>query len=105
MIQIITYTVANLSKAEPGERFTFKGIEYTVEALEPYVNAAGKNCLIVTVSTFCAICGNLFETPTRRRPNWLPRTCGAHKGMRAAPKTADAPRAIVGPLEGISPLT
>ena len=104
MIQILTYTVANLANAIVGERFTFKGQDYTVEALEPYVNDAGKDCLIVTVSTFCTICGDLFEMTTRRRPKWLPRTCGAHKGMSAAPKLPDAPQAILEPLEGILPL-
>lgn len=100
MIQILTYHVANLSHAKVGERFTFKEQDYTVEALEPYVNDAGKDCLIVTVSTFCTICGDLFEMTTRRRPKWLPRTCGRHKGPKPCPRLPDAPHANVEPLEG-----
>ena len=102
MIQILTYTVANLANAIVGERFTFKGIEYTVEALEPYVNDAGKECKIVTVSAFCTVCGELFEATTRRRPKWLPRTCGRHRGPKPCPHLPDAPHANVGPLEGVS---
>ena len=102
MIRIETHTVANLSKAEPGERFTFKGIEYTVEGVNPYVNAVGIDCVVVTVSTFCTVCGSMIEVDTRRRPKWLPRTCGAHKGMSAAPKAADAPRGNVETVRGSS---
>ena len=103
MIQILTYHVANLAHAKVGERFTFKEQDYTVEALEPYVNDAGKDCLIVTVSTFCTICGDLFEMTTRRRPKWLPRTCGHHKGPKPRPRLPDAPHANVEPIKGIPP--
>lgn len=66
MIKIETVTYANLSKAIPGERFTFKGQGYTVESLDRYENDAGRECCAVTVSTFCAKCGCLFEHTTRR---------------------------------------
>ena len=80
MIKIQTYQIANLSKAVPGERFTFRNAEYTVERLEPYTNATGRECVIVTVSTFCRRCGCLFEHDTRRRPKYLPKSCGCeHK--------------------------
>ena len=68
MIQIQTIIVANLSKATDGERFTFKGREYTVERQEHYTNDAGRECCAVTVSAFCEVCGCLFEHTTRRRP-------------------------------------
>jgi hypothetical protein len=100
MIQIITYHVANLSKAEPGETFTFKGQQYTVESLKPYVNDAGKECVVVSVSTFCGICGEPFEVDTRRRPKWLPKTCGKHPRPNPVHAKPDAPQANVGTLEG-----
>ena len=101
-ITILTYTVANLSKAEHGERFTFKDADYTVEQVRPYKNAAGEDRVRVRVSTFCEDCGELFEIDTRRRPKWLPRTCGRNCGHKAAPKAADAPRGNVGPLDVVA---
>ena len=93
MIKVETYTVANLSKATTGERFTFKGQDYTVEALDGYTNDAGRECCAVTVSTFCAKCGCLFEHTTRRRPKWLPKLCGrdhAPKPVHAKPTRQNA---------------
>ncbi|NCD23504.1 MAG: hypothetical protein EOL90_11285 [Spartobacteria bacterium] len=76
MIKVETRTVVNLARAIPGERFTFQGQDYTVEALDRYRNDAGRECCAVTVSAFCATCGALYEHTTRRRPKWLPKNCG-----------------------------
>jgi len=86
MIKVETYTVANLSRATVGERFTYKGAEYTVEAVEPYTNPAGRECVAVTVSGFCSHCGALFEHTTRRRPKWLPKSCGRDHAKARRPK-------------------
>ena len=112
MIKVETYTVANLSRATVGERFTFKGQGYTVESLDRYENDAGRECCAVTVSTFCAKCGCLFEHTTRRRPKWLPKTCGrehAPKPVHAKPtrqrttsRPCEAVQEVAGPPDGLA---
>ena len=93
MIAIRTHTFADLSKATTGERFIFHGQTYTVESLDRYENDAGRECCAVTVATFCAKCGCLFEHTTRRRPKWLPKLCGrdhAPMPVRAKPTRQSA---------------
>ena len=81
MITFQKHTTVRLSKAVPGETFTHNSRPFTVEALTPYVNAAGRECVVVTLSTVCAVCGERFETTTSRRPKWLPKRCALHRGV------------------------
>lgn len=82
MIKIETITIANLSKAIPGERFTFKAQPYTVERIDRYTNDAGQERMAVTLQTYCHECGAAFEFTTNRRPKWLKKSCGRDHAPR-----------------------
>ena len=81
MIKIETITIANLSKAIPGERFTFKAQPYTVERIDRYTNDAGQERMAITLSTWCAHCGASFEFTVNRRPKWLKKSCGRNHAI------------------------